>query len=509
MSASPLRRARRVLALSIAAALAAAALVFAVAPAATAATQGAGFGAWQPTSTHGWHGSMRVGDVHTYCILPGIPLPTGTTSDHGVRTEAAGLSPQQLTGINLLVTRYGQTEDPVQAAAVGWAVKAIADWETTLRTFGYRGDSLAGAIDWTFSRLAPAHNARVQELALAYYAEGSSVAVGVTDASGSVMFLRDDADPLGGAVRVDASTPDARGTLILTGAVFADDGTTERHDVVPGEEYAITVAPAAETTPGRPLDVSAQGRFRVDTVAAVRHFTTPGGQDTAGPAGPVEFEVSGHDTTRHPLFFPTISTVATASAVPGESFVDDVTVGGDLTHWPRTAEGDRLPVRAHASVYRLDEEPGEPSPDVPEGAVLAGELSLETLGEGPARVVSSWTMDTPGWYVAVWSITRQAQSAEVAAHLATDAVYTEAFASPTQITRVESPPPPIETEEPAAPDTPVEPIVPPSTAQLAETGSDPGGLRGIAGISVILLTAGLTAAALVRRRRFGDAVSIR
>ena len=115
MSASPLRRARRVLALSIAAALAAAALVFAVAPAATAASQGAGFGAWQPTSTHGWHGSMRVGDVHTYCILPGIPLPTGTTSDHGVRTEAAGLSPQQLTGINLLVTRYGQTEDPVQA----------------------------------------------------------------------------------------------------------------------------------------------------------------------------------------------------------------------------------------------------------------------------------------------------------------------------------------------------------------------------------------------------------
>ncbi|MET2010296.1 hypothetical protein ABXJ56_01985 [Microbacterium chocolatum] len=509
MLASPLRRALRMLALSVATALAATALVLAPAHAATAATQGAGFGSWQPTSTHGWHGSMRVGDVHTYCILPGIPLPTGTSTDHGVRADAAGLSPQQLTGINFLVTRYGQTEDPVQAAAVGWAVKAIADWETTLRTFGYRGDSLAGAIDWTFSRLAPTHNARVQELALAYYAEGSVATPGVTDAAGTVVFLRDDADPLGGAVRVDTSAAEARGTLTLVGAVFADSGAAERGDVVPGEEYRISVAPAAEASPGRPVEVSAHGRFRIDTVAAVRYFTTPGGQDTAGPAGPVEFEVAGDDEVRHPLFSPTISTVALSTALPGERFIDDVTVEGDLTHWPRTPDGDRLPVRAHAAVYRLDAEPGEPSPDIPAGAVLVGELSLETQGDGPVHVVSGWTMDSPGWYVAVWSITREAQSPVVAAHLASAFAFTEAFASPTQITRVETPPPPIETEAPAAPDTPAEPAAPHASAQLAETGTDRQGLRGIAGMSVILLTAGLTAATLVHRRRFGDAVSIR
>jgi hypothetical protein len=119
---------------------------------------------------------------------------------------AAGLSAQKLTGINLLVTKYGQTDDPVQAAAVGWAVKAIANLSETLHHFGYQGDSLAEAIHWTFSALAPEHSAEVQRLAVMYYDEARAAPVGIAGASGTMVFTADAAEPRGGSVRVDAST---------------------------------------------------------------------------------------------------------------------------------------------------------------------------------------------------------------------------------------------------------------------------------------------------------------
>jgi hypothetical protein len=114
------RRSTRSFAAVFTALLVACGSVVFTAPAAHAASPGAGFGAWAPISAYGWHGSMIVDGVHTYCILPGVALPTGPTVDNGVSGTAAGLSPEQLTGINLLVTAYGQTDDPVQAAAVGW-----------------------------------------------------------------------------------------------------------------------------------------------------------------------------------------------------------------------------------------------------------------------------------------------------------------------------------------------------------------------------------------------------
>ncbi len=66
-----------------------------------------------PAFPHGWHGSMRVGDVHTYCIHPGLPVPTDATTDHGTSSDVNGLSPQQLVSINHLVTSYGQTRRSV------------------------------------------------------------------------------------------------------------------------------------------------------------------------------------------------------------------------------------------------------------------------------------------------------------------------------------------------------------------------------------------------------------
>lgn len=411
-------------------------LVALLAPApAHAASQGSGFGSWAPVSRYGWHGSMLVEGVHTYCITPGAPAPTGPTTDLGVSATAAGLSPQQLAGINLLVTEYGQTDDPVTAAAVGWAVKAIADWDETLGAFGYPGDSLAGAIHWTMSALAPEHSAAVQRLALAYVDEARA-ATAPPAAIGSLVFTTDLVDPRGGSVRVEATVPSATGSLSLVNAVFADSGTSTRDGVVPGVDLAIIATPPAE---GRPFTVSGTGRFSAPVGAAVRHFTTPGGQDTAGPGGDVAFEVNGADAAPRALSFaPTITTQVADRYVPGGSFVDDVTFHADEGTWPRAEDGSHLPVTARASIYRTDAEPapGDSPPDAAPVATLTLTSDTATGPSGAYRVTSPEEMSEPGFYTAVWSIAGADQTAEVAGRTGADYRWSEAFGVRSQVTMV-------------------------------------------------------------------------
>ncbi|MCR2810790.1 MULTISPECIES: hypothetical protein [unclassified Microbacterium] len=433
----PARATRGVMAIALACVLAALAVIAAPAPA-HAAAPGAGFGTWAPLSPYGWHGSMVIDGVHTYCILPGAPAPTGTSVDHGVSGSAVGLSPQQLTGINLLVTKYGQTGDPVQAAAVGWAVKAIANWDETLHHFGYRGDSLAGAIHWTFSALAPEQNESVQNLAVAYYEEGRSTPPGAAAASGALIFTTDAAEPALGSVRVDASTPAARGTLTLANATFADTGTSTLPNAAPGRDYAITAQPPA---PGRPYVVTGSGRFVVQDVAAVRHFTTAGGQDTAGPAGEVGFDVSGEDAApRVPLFAPTVSTQVASKYVAAGSFIDAIVFGGSVEHWPRSPDGGFLPVTAAGTVYRTESVPARAEAGVPTDAVAVGTLALTTDERGGPTtsytVISGWALPGPGVYTAVWTVDRGAQTEAVAGHLRADYTWTESFGETTQIAMV-------------------------------------------------------------------------
>jgi hypothetical protein len=489
------RRSTRSFAAVFTALLVACGSVIFTAPAAHAASPGAGFGAWAPISAYGWHGSMIVDGVHTYCILPGVALPTGPTVDNGVSGTAAGLSPEQLTGINLLVTAYGQTDDPVQAAAVGWAVKAIANRDETLHHFGYGGESLAEAIHWTFSALAPEHSAEVQRRAVAFYDEARAVTAGTAGASGTMVFSTDAADPSLGSVRVDATTSAASGTLTLVGANFVATGTPTLPDAAPGTDYPIVATP---TAPGRPYAVTGTGRFRLSAVAAVRHFTTAGGQDTAGPAGEVTFDVAGADAAlRVPAFAPTISTQVQSATVQGGPFIDDVSFDGEIADWPRAEDGSYLPVTATAAVYRTDHPPVLGA--VPHDAEHVGSLALTTEGatgpDRPYRVTSVWELPGPGYYTAVWSIGSEAQPADVARALGPQYLWTEDFGEPTQITSwAESPP---ETPSAAPPDAV------PST--LAATGASAPSPRTVAGAAIGMLTLGLTLVGLARRREGADA----
>lgn len=307
----PPRRRRRAtstaLALIIAAAAALAAPALLTAPA-HAADRGTGFGTWAPLSSTGWHGSMRVGDVHTYCIHPGLPVATGPTTDRGVQTESTGLSPQQLVSINHLVTTYGQTDDPVQAASVGWAVKSIVDRDTTLHSWGYEGDSLRAAIDHIMRRASPENSAAIQDRAEQYLAEAATIRV--PRVGGTLTLTTDTDDPTRGTVTADVD-PDATGGLHLDGAVFADTGAADRSGVVAGTAYPILAspprryrrAPLHRAGPRRlhgargrrtpVLDAGAAGVGRTGRAATLR----PDGRGCHTPAGAV---LSPHPHARSP-----------------------------------------------------------------------------------------------------------------------------------------------------------------------------------------------------------------
>ncbi|MBZ4487993.1 hypothetical protein LQ938_12070 [Microbacterium sp. cx-55] len=421
--------------LAVAAALIVAGIV-STAPA-RAASPGSGFGEWASSTRYGWHGSMLVGGVHTYCIFPGRPLPTGATEDRGISGDAAGLDPRRLTAINMLVSTYGQTDDPVQAASVGWAVKAIANWNETLHTFGYAGESLEGAIDWVFRHIAPEHNVAVQNLAAAYYAEGMAMAAGPASASGSLQFATDAADPRHGTVTVIADVPDARGTLTLENAVFTESGQPTLERAAVGATYPITATPPnGETT----FTVRGSGTFRAGFAPLVHHFTTAGGQDTAGPVGPLDFPVAGEDSTpRVTTFAPVISTQVASRYVPGGTYIDDVTFGVVRGTWGRTGDGNYVPVRATATLYRTEDEPVL-APEAPADAEPVATLELTTdpvIGPtAPYRVETAEPLPGPGFYTAVWEIAAEGQHPDAVAALEADYAWREQFGEQSQITMV-------------------------------------------------------------------------
>ena len=404
---------------------------------ARAASPGSGFGEWAPSTRFGWHGSMLVNGIHTYCIFPGVPLPTGASEDRGISGDAAGLDPTRLTAINMLVTTYGQTDDPVQAASVGWAVKAIANWDRTLHTFGYSGDSLEGAIDWVFREIAPEQNLAVQNLAASYYAEAMALPAGAAAASGSLQFTTDPTDPLRGTVSVVADVPDARGALALENAVFSDSGAATLDGAAVGATYSIIATPPDGQTA---FTVRGSGTFRAGFLPAVHHFTTPGGQDTAGPAGRLEFPVAGEDSTpRETTFAPIVTTQVVSRYVPGGVYVDDVMFAAARGTWARRADGVYVPVRATATLYRTEEEPVL-APDVPADAEEAGTLALTTdptIGPtAPYRVESAEPLPGPGFYTAVWRIDAAGQDADTTAALEDGYSWREQFGEQSQITMV-------------------------------------------------------------------------
>ncbi len=187
---------------------------------------------------------------------------------------------------------------------------------------------------------------------------------------------------------------------------------------------------------GRPVTVSAHASLHGGYAPAVRHYTTEGGQDTAGPGGPLELTLDARDQTPRVLSFaPTITTTVAARYVSSGSFIDDVSFASARNPWPRDATG-YLTIRARATVYRTDTEPAV-ADAAPSDAQAVGILVAATEpGTGPDaayRVEPDWSLPGPGFYTAVWEILAAEQPSETARMLPPDYTWRERFGEQSQV----------------------------------------------------------------------------
>lgn len=395
-------------------------MVVATAPA-HAATIGAGFGTVD--NSIGWQGAFILPDgSRGYCIEPGISNPLGATTDGGIQESVvsnspygdAAVSPDNLARINYLVSTFGQTDDNIEAAAVSFAVKALANPSAMYDSHGYSGpENLPSYVNWVLVGNAGAANAgavgvRAQQLfdAAQIVTAGPSVTP-----NGTLVFVIHVPDVTQGTVTASTATP-STGTITLTGAIFPDTGSNTLAGATAGGTYAIT---ALAPEDGSPMQVSGEALFGSTSGGwrgAVRAWNTVGQQTVAGGAGAVQsaFTMTGQDPyQRAPLFETVVATTASTYIQPGEPFVDAVNFGlaEGSASWVRSQSGNHLPVAAQGTVYGpFATQPAE-SEDVPADATIAGTATITTSAEGPNvtyTATSDTVAETSGFYTWVWTI---------------------------------------------------------------------------------------------------------
>lgn len=251
-----------------------------------AATKNAGIPDLTPYG--GYLGNYLAPDgFRVYCIDSPLPWPSGDTSgptavDSLVTTWGSTLSASDLQVLNYVLLTYGQTDDPVQAAAVAAFVNAYTSgWSRDLGA-GYA----AGA--WYLNG-----NATVTAVYDTIWADAQANAAPVGTATVQL-------DPDAGTVAVSAAPAAATGTLTLTGAVRTDTGESS-FAVGPGEVIPITGTPADDELQ---YTITAHAEFTAATTAGpgLVLYTTAGQQRTirGGAPGSLAFSAEAQITATAP-----------------------------------------------------------------------------------------------------------------------------------------------------------------------------------------------------------------
>lgn len=247
---------------------------------ASAATKAAGIADLTPYG--GYLGNYLAPDGTVgYCIDSALPWPSGATSGAVVVTSLAttwgdALSPEILRKLNFVLATYGQTDDPVQAAAVAAFVNAYTSgWARDLGQ-GYA----AGA--WYLNG-----DATVTAVYDSIWSAAEAEAGAVPNAVVTVAMSAD----LTGTVTVSASNAAAKGTVTVEGAVRADTGETS-WAVDAEESVAVRASPAADVAQ---YEVVATADYALSTPApSLTLYETAGQQRLvrAGDTAPLAFSAS-------------------------------------------------------------------------------------------------------------------------------------------------------------------------------------------------------------------------
>ncbi len=365
-----------------------------------------------------------------YCLEWGKPGPTNSTwvtSDQGPRGNFSGWGELEVARINYVVTTWGQTADPVQAAAV-----AVTIWSRHAQSQGGKVSDFSDGHPFVFQALPdPGIRARVFALRNEMMRAADAYTPVAMRPHGEIGIEPSAEGYDRGWVTVSGLEPVVTGTLTLTGAIFDVTGSSSITGAVNGSRYSITY----DMTDDRLANVSAtaHGSFIMPgrPGSEINLWTTPPSAQTIGTPTPkitdYSFSLSREGEPRDLRFAPIVQTqVPTELVHRGEAFADTVFLSlaqGSLP-WRRLNSGVYVPITAWCQAYGPLLAPPErsslPDPSVPlfgERVLVTTEESATAPWEIPLDVRFGSPAQETGYYTYVCGVDSQQQqdprSAEV------------------------------------------------------------------------------------------------
>ncbi|TIH33793.1 hypothetical protein D4765_14010 [Subtercola vilae] len=434
----------RVLAITAAAGISLTGLTLAAAPA-NAATQGAGF---DDGSSFGGHlgNEITPDGKRGYCADPSRDGAFGDTDGGQYVTSFTADAGQVLQGddmtkVNYVLLKYGDTGDDVQAAAVNAYI------------YAYTGSHLGGGISpGTQAEGAAYISASHPEVTDEYNtiwadADANWNSGGGGTGSGTLDFAVVGSN-FDGTVTADVQPSTATGAITLTNGVFTATGSSSVAGVTAGETLDVHGAPPAGV---KDYQISGSGTFTGPSTGShadsnVAQYNTGSEQRllVAGTstAPTATFTVSGHDPfARSAAFAPIVgttvaSTFVDAGATPQDNLTFSTTSfqassGRTVTNpWAKAGDGSYVPIVANGTLYWSTAAFTE-SDTAPAGSVVLGHASVTTTAaDGPNKVYTA-SSDTPatqaGYSTWVWAISAADQSADAQTVLPDGYSFTDKF----------------------------------------------------------------------------------
>ena len=376
-------------------------------------------------------GAFLVNGKFAYCVEPwvrsGANIPDFVGSDAIPGNSSDGVSVAATTGaplrqISYLITRYGQTNDNVQAAAV-----ALSIWE--IRGAEGRGNAgYAAEIAKVHQSVGPAVVSLAQQLRDEAAAWIAGLAAGVSADSPEVSVVA--GQPYRGTVSVPLGTL----TLSIENGMFSDGSATRSWGGVgapPGTSLTWEGLPPQSGGWDRYYRVSFAGSY-LEIPAVVQWGDGNGWQSAVQgeepEVKPLRAAYADVDTTWAPI----VSSVVTSKFVSvGESHSDDVVFAAapaspgisGTWRWRVSENGSRewMPIRARVTAYGpyLSDPALNPSPEAPVGAPVAATASFTTDGTRDQSTPQQYSfvfdeqITEQGYYTYKWDIDANDQAPEI------------------------------------------------------------------------------------------------
>lgn len=362
------------------------------------AAQGPGYGTWDDRI--GWQGGFLAPDGSiVYCIEPGTPNPSGTSTDGGwqngvvVRTPIGNrtLTANDQARIGRIVAEYGQTWDNREASAVAFAVKAVSYADAMYASHSYTGaHNLRDYVNWVlFSEVGGTEARAIADRAQAILDATAGTTAGPVLGAGSVDFNVDPVNNYNGTVTVTSAGAPAGAavTVTLTNGVFEATGTPSLAGAKVGTAYKVRgVAP----DDGSDWKISGSASINSGWGGSLHVWDTGDKQKTAGPGQPASWTANGEDPLlRAPDFQPQALSLAPRFAKPGDALSDTATFqiaadeNGRINEWFRNSKGEYAPTEWAVKAYKVSKAPESPTDELPADAELIAETTVSTGTEGP------------------------------------------------------------------------------------------------------------------------------